>query len=416
MRALTGFAALFLVVLAPLASAQKPPAPSPQPNPPPGAGSGRASVPTNRDIQPEAFSGERVMYITGSVVTNDGTPIPPSMIVERVCNSRVRQQVYSDNQGGFSMELGGVTTTVLDATGESDARENRTSAKPDSATLGVPRRDLVNCELRASLGGFRSRSVQLMEITPSLNRLEVGTIVLERTKKVRGLTLSAAPYQAPDNARRAYVKGLEAVRHEKLTEARQHFEQAVKLYPKYTSAWFELGAVLRREKENEAARDAFLQSTALDSKFLPPYISLASMAFQDRDWKQVLGLTRHILSLDPLNYSKISGHVIDLDSVDYAEAYFYDAAANFQLNRINEAEKSALQAERLDLRPRFPQLHLLLADIFARQDNNARAIEELNIFLATVPQGRNADLARERLATLEKASAAAPAPATLHQD
>jgi len=32
----------------------------------------------------------------------------------------------------------------------------------------------------------------------------------------------------------------------------------------------------------------------IDSKFLPPYLSLASMAFAAQDWPQVLNLTNHI--------------------------------------------------------------------------------------------------------------------------
>ena len=167
--------------------------------------------------------------------------------------------------------------------------------------------------------------------------------------------------------------------------------------------------MLRSEKDTEGARKAFLQSTSLDNKFLPPYLSLASIAFDEKDWKEVLGLTRYVLSFDQLNYARISGYVLDLDTVDYSEAYFYDAAANFQLNRIDEAEKSGLQAARLDLRPRFPQVHLLLADIFTRKNDSNRAIDELHVFLTSVPRGRNADLARERLASLEAHAEASPA-------
>src|SRR5262249_51757206 len=94
-----------------------------------------------------------------------------------------------------------------------------------------------------------------------------------------------------------------------------------------------------------------------------------------------------------------------------------------ELNRIEEAEKSGLQAERLDVRPRFPQLHLLLAAIFARKNNYAGAIDQLQMYLNLVPQGTNSDLAREHLAQMEKLKSIGPgeeraelkiAAATLH--
>ena len=65
-------------------------------------------------------------------------------------------------------------------------------------------------------------------------------------------------------------------------------------------------------------------------------------------------------------------------------------------------------AERLDLRPRFPQLHLLLAEIFTRKNNYATAISETKIYLELAPHAKNADRVREELAKLEKLNSAVP--------
>jgi regulator of sirC expression with transglutaminase-like and TPR domain len=85
-----------------------------------------------------------------------------------------------------------------------------------------------------------------------------------------------------------------------------------------------------------------------------------------------------------------------------AEAYFYNAIANYELNNIEAAEKSALKAERVDLRTRFPQPHLLLAELFARKNNYATAISELQTYLELAPHTEDADQIREKLAKLEK--------------
>ena len=338
------------------------------------------------------------MFLRGRVATDDGTVVPRDVLVERVCNARVRQQVYATFGGDFSMELGARADSYVDATAEGTPQYGQTSRGPET---GIPRRELANCELRASVSGFRSNVVDLVDLTPDSN-VDVGAIVVHRSEKIKGMTLNAAAYNAPKDARRAFEKGIEAEKHGKLADARQYLQKAVEIYPRYTSAWFQLGTVLQKETQYPAARNAYTQATTIDSKFLPAYLSLASMAFATQDWTQVLNLTNHVLDGDPLRYADVTGYILDLDPLDYAEAYFYNSAANYNLNKIEDAEKSGLKAERLDLRPRFPQLHLLLAEIFARKNNYATAIAETRIYLELAPSAKNADRVRERLAILEK--------------
>ena len=387
--------ALAVGFLVPVAFAQKPPAPAPPPPTPP-------SQPANR-TPPSAPPGQPredlVMFLLGRVATDDGTTVPYDVLVERVCNASVRQQVYATSGGNFSMQLGSMTDSYLDATGDRSPQYGQTSRV---SGMGISRRELTNCELRATVSGFRSNVVRLIELTPVSSSMDIGTIVVHRTEKIKGMTLNASDYKAPKDARRAYEKGMEAERHGKLADARLSFEKAVEIYPKYTNAWFRLGAVLQNLAEKESALTAYTHATTIDSKFLPPYLSLASMAYEAKDWTQVLNLTNHVLDLDPLKYANVTGYILDLDPVDYAEAYFYNSAANYNLNKFEDAEKSGLKAERLDLRPRFPRLHLLLAEIFARKNNYATAIAEIKIYLELAPYAKNADRVRERLAILEK--------------
>jgi tetratricopeptide (TPR) repeat protein len=220
------------------------------------------------------------------------------------------------------------------------------------------------------------------------------------------VALSAIPYKAPKDARKAYEKGIEAERKNRLADARQYFEKAVEIYPGFTNAWFRLGAVLRTGNQSGAARAAFTRATMIDTKFLPPYLSLASMAFEAEKWTEVLDLTGHIVDLDPLNH--VNGYILDLDPLNYVDAYFYNAFANYRLNRIDAAEKSGLKAEHLDLFTHFPQVHILLADIFARKKNYAPAISELQIYLDLLPNAKDAEQVRARLATFEKLNGSPP--------
>jgi len=339
------------------------------------------------------------MFLRGRVATNDGAPIPNDMLIERVCNNRVRQEVYASPNGDFSMQLGSRAGSFPEASG--DPTSPYGVASKDSV-MGISRRELTNCELRASASGFHAGVISLLDLDTFGGSVDVGVIVVQRGTKIEGMTLSATPYKAPKDARRAYEKGLQAERNGKLADARKYFETAVALYPSSANAWFQLGTVLQRENQKDAARKAYTQATTIDSRFLPPYLSLASMAYQTGKWTEVLNLTNHILDLDPLNRAAVTGYILDLDPFTYAGAYFYNAVANYQLNKLDDAEKSGLKAEHLDLWTHFPQLHLLLAEIFARKNNYALAIAQIQTYLALAPHAKDADQAREQLAELEK--------------
>jgi len=395
--------AIATALLAPLAVAQKSPAPPPPaPAPAPPASSTPPGLPTkpSPSIPDSTQSGEeRVMFLIGRVATDDSTPVPIDAVVERICNNKVHEHVYASSHGDFSLQLGSRADSFLDA---SDESSSQSSANSKDSTLGIPRRDLTNCELQATAAGFYSDLISLAAFDTFSSRVDVGVIVVQRISKIKGNTVNAAAYMAPKDARRAYEKGLEAERKSNLAAARKYFETAVAIYPKYVGAWYQLGTVLQKDHQNDAARKAFTEATTMDTRFLPPYLSLASLAYEDEKWTEVLALTDHILDRDPLNHAEVTGYIVDLDPANCSEAYFYNAAANYNLHKFDDAEKSGLKAEHLDMITHFPQLHFLLGEIFARKNDYAGAISELQTYLDLAPHAVNADLVREQLAKLHK--------------
>ena len=338
------------------------------------------------------------MFLRGQVATNDGSPVPHDVVVERVCNERVRQQTYATTKGDFSMQLGSRADSFLDASGDKTSEYG--TANRDSV-MGIPRHELTRCDLRASASGFHSGVISLVNLDVFGGDIDVGTIVVQRGAKIKGLTLSATPYQAPSDARKAYEKGIEAERKGRLLEARKYFETAVNIHPRYASAWYELASVLREQKQTDAARSALIKATNIDTKFLPPYLLLASMAYEAKNWTEVLNLTGHIMDFDPLNQGDVSTYILDLDPLSCNMAYFYNAFAYYMLNRIDDAEKSGQKAEHLNLLTHLPQLHLLMAEIYAQKNNYASAIPELQTYLELNPRAKNEGRIREQLARLE---------------
>jgi tetratricopeptide (TPR) repeat protein len=351
------------------------------------------------------------MFLLGRVTTSDATAVPNDALVERICNGAVRQQVHAALNGEFSMQLGSKNDSFVDATADP---ASRAAVDSQNSEMGIPRQALANCELRASVSGFSSSVINLVDLAGSLSSVDVGAIVVQRRTKVEGLTLSASTYMAPKDARKAYEKGLAAERKGKLTEAHKYFGKAVEIYPKYTNAWYQLGTVLQKEHQQDEARTAFTRATTIDTKFLPPYLSLALMAYETENWIAVLNFTGHILELDPLNH--VAGYVWDLDASNYNDAYFYNAVANYKLNKFEDAEKSGRKAEQVDLPTRFPQLHLLLAEIYARKKNYGMAIAQLQIYVEQAPYAKDADQIRERLAKLEQLNDSVLASEKPHQE
>jgi len=96
--------AIAMALLVPVTVAQKPPAPAPPSSP--SAAPSRPATPSSPSSDPSQPRDDLVMFLRGRVATHDATPVPNDVLVERVCNNRVRQAVYASLHGDFSMQLG----------------------------------------------------------------------------------------------------------------------------------------------------------------------------------------------------------------------------------------------------------------------------------------------------------------------
>src|SRR5262249_49093462 len=110
---------ILLMGLSPASFAQKPSGPQPSPpptsQPPPGVPASSVPSTTTQPIQQDL---ELVMFIRGRVAPGDGSVLPSNVMVERICNTRVRQQVYATLQGDFNMQLGSMADSFVDASGD----------------------------------------------------------------------------------------------------------------------------------------------------------------------------------------------------------------------------------------------------------------------------------------------------------
>jgi TolA-binding protein len=381
------------------------PTPTPTPTTPTNPGStignpSRSPFPTNPTTTPPASGLDRPIYLSGRVMLDDGNPPPEPVSIQRICGTTPRTEAYTDSKGRFSFEWGKRLGVMPDASEDTFGRmPGMSNTSPIGNSGGMSQRSaeqmMMGCELRASLAGFRSDSVNLSQHR-SMDNPDVGTIILHRVANVEGLAISVTTLMAPKDAKKAYEKGLGDLKKNKPEDAQRDFEKAVEVYPKFAAAWFELGRVQRDQKDIEAARKSFAQALAADSKYIKPYLELSDLSFRDQNWKDVKDSTDRLLSLNP---------------VDFPKAWYFNAVAKYELKDYDAAEKSARDGVKNDPGNTMPRMNQLLGVLLAGKEDYPGAAEALKNYLKVAPNGSDAETVKKQLAMIEQKMQANAAPA-----
>jgi tetratricopeptide (TPR) repeat protein len=315
-------------------------------------------------------------YYFGKVAMADGADPPVGVVIQRVCGSVVRPQAYADTRGNFSFQIGDTKAMLPD---EADS-----SSGPQGQRAQANTTPLTGCELRASLAGYRSDVIQLS--SKNIDDPNVGTIFLHPYFKIEGLTTSATSALAPKEARRAFDKGVEAAKKSKFDEALDNFLKATELYPRYASAWLELGRVYQQRSQVLEARNAYAKSIAADPKFINPYERLYVLSINEERWEDAAATTDRIMRLNPY---------------DFPMAVYYNAVANLELGKLDVAEKSAREAAALGTASRNPKINYVLGVILAKKQDYKGAAECLREYLKSDTVG-DRNRVTQLLADIEK--------------
>lgn len=409
--------ALSFTFLTPL-TAQETPAPSAPPSSPaPGGGGGGATptpsvpntpttpgrqpttpqYPTNDPRRDPTFQEmRRPIYISGKVMLTDGVPPPDFITMYLVCNGQARPQGYTDSKGRFSISLGDNQMVTPDASvGNMDDPFGGSSSRSGMAggplgRGGMTERELMNCELKAELPGYRSDVVSLAG-RRLMDNPDIGTIILHRLSNVEGFTYSMTTALAPKDAKKAYDKGVDRLKKRKWGEAQTELEKAVTAYPKYAVAWYELGRVYGAQKISDKALDAFTKSVEADAKFVSPHLELLQFAVNERNWEKIERQANTVLKLNPY---------------DYPQVYFFHSVASYNLKNLDAAEKSAREAAKLDPQHRNPKINHLLGVILADRGEFSGALDQMRTYLNASPNAPDAANVKNMVSELEKLAAA----------
>jgi len=337
---------------------------------------------------------QRPIFLSGKVMLEDGTPPPEPVQIERVCHGNRRPEAWTDSKGRFSFQLGQNQHMMADASVSSGADSfggfgNQGSRQGNmGGPMGqrVSERDLMGCEIQASLPGYRSEVVNLSG-RRMMDNPDVGTILMKRIAGVEGLTTSMTTLQAPKDAKKAFDKSKDLFKRKKMAEAQKELEKAVQIYPKYAVAWFQLGLIHQEEKRVEEARSAYQQALTADAKYVNPYLQLATISLGEQKWQDVADHTNRLIKLNP---------------VDFPQAFFYNSVANYNLQKFDLAEESAREAVKLDTHHRMPKAQHILGVLLAMKNDYSGAAEHMRGYLQFAPMATDSDVVRKQLGEIEK--------------
>jgi tetratricopeptide (TPR) repeat protein len=358
---------------------------------------GRTNIPTTTNPQqtqqPERM--QQPIFISGRVMLEDGTPAA-NVVIERVCSGSPHSEGYTDSKGYFSIQLGAQNNAVLHDASE-DMGFGRTSANSSLGGFGTQTSTsssqsafgdnrYIDCEIRARMPGYRSQVVPLANRRP-MDPPDIGIILLHNLSAAEGTTVSAVSLNAPKDAKKAYDKALDAMKKKKTDDAVKNLEKAVEVYPKFAAAWNDLGRVQMTKGDVEGARKSFQTAMDSDPKFVGPYLEMAMIEWKGEKWQ---------------NVADLSAKVIKLDSFDYPQAHFLNALSNYYLKNLDDAEKSAREALRLDTRKQYPTSMRLLGVILANKQDYNGAVQQFKAYLAAAPQAQDVATVRNQLSQVEK--------------
>ena len=176
--------------------------------------------------------------VRGRIVTDDGMPLPASARVALRCGATEQSEVGIDPEGWFEL-----------------------SHLPDPP----------GCSAVVTARGYRTASVNLAAL-PADPLIPIA--VLHRLGKNHGESISATHLAAPADAKRhfhAAVRALEQGTAGGIDRALGHLQSAVRVYPAYAQAWFEIGRLQLALGDASSALQAFQESVRADPWFVSPY-------------------------------------------------------------------------------------------------------------------------------------------------
>jgi tetratricopeptide (TPR) repeat protein len=196
--------------------------------------------------------------------------------------------------------------------------------------------------------------------------------------EARNASVSVHELLIPGKARKAFNKGTQLLAAKEFAAGIAEFQRAIKVFPDFYEAYYEIGLAQLRLNREEEAQSAFDSSIALSkSRYALPHFGLGIILANQKQFARAEATIRAGLELD-------SG---------LASGHFILAWVLAMAGQPTEAEKSARQAISCD--SKLALAYLLLAEIHQKLNNPAAVVNDTDSFLKLAAPNTPASAAAE---------------------
>jgi len=198
--------------------------------------------------------------------------------------------------------------------------------------------------------------------------------------------VSVGDLNVPAPAGKEYRKASISIQKEEWTQAREHLQKALAIYPAYSAAYNDLGAVYARLGDTTHAREALQQAVNADDHFVPAYINLAKLAVAEHNFLEAEKLLTSAVAADPQDAQSL----MLLANVELLAGHF--AAALTYCRRVHSLPHDSQAL-----------VHYIAARALQQENQPAEAVAEFQTFLHEEPAGPDAEKAKKEMDNLEVA-------------
>ena len=206
------------------------------------------------------------------------------------------------------------------------------------------------------------------------------------SKPAPGVLAADVDLLVPKEALKHYRAGTKALAENDPERAVAKFQEAIKVHPEYYAARLDLGRELRRQKRFKEAEEVLAQLRPLAPKRAEPLIEHALVFLDLQRRAEAATELRAALQLEEENWA----------------AHFYLGWALLE-EQPGEAEAHLKRSIELDER-KAARAHLALARLADAKGLRELAIKHLDAYIALIPTGNEADIARSLVERLRKSS------------
>ena len=176
-----------------------------------------------------------------------------------------------------------------------------------------------------------------------------------------GSTVSVATLQIPEAARKEMHEFQKKFDEGKVDEAARHAEKALKISPQWAAAHQDLGQSYARMRQYDKAIAEFHNAASLDARMAAPWVSMAGAHFLQGQFHEGENAARRALELDPSNWTA---------------TYFLGRTLVAQEHELTNAMELLRKTQE-----QFPAAHLVLANLYLKQNQTDEALGELRSYL-----------------------------------